>query len=134
MYHKITIAGRLGTDPELRFLADGTPVCNFSVAVNQKRKGEETTIWYRISAWNKTAEIVNEYLSKGRAVLIEGQLRADEKTGGPRIYQKNDGTAGTSFELNATNVTFLPGGNDGGQQQAASGQPAAEKEENEIPF
>ena len=70
--------------------------------------------------WGKQAEAVNQYLSKGRQVLVEGRLRPDPETGGPRIYFRQDGTAGASFEVVAHMVRFLGGrnGNDNGQAVA----------------
>jgi len=65
------------------------------------------TIWVRVSTWGKQAENCNEYLSKGRRVLVEGRLVVDPETGGPRVYQRQDGTHGASFEVRARNVKFL---------------------------
>ena len=85
MYQKIIIMGNLGNDPEMRYTPQGKPVTNFSVATNRKwtnadgTPGEET-IWFRVSAWGKLAEVCDEYLSKGRRVLIEGRLRPDPET------------------------------------------------------
>jgi single-stranded DNA-binding protein len=81
MYAKLIIVGNLGGDPTMRYLPDGTPVTNFSVAVNRRwnnadgTPGEET-IWFRCTAWRKTAEVVNQYLAKGRQVLVEGRLNS----------------------------------------------------------
>ena len=82
MYAKLTIVGNLGGDPEMRYTPDGTPVTNFSVAVNRRwnnadgSQGEET-LWYRRTAWRKTAEVIKPYLSKGRQVLVEGSRLSD---------------------------------------------------------
>jgi len=139
MYHKIIIAGYLGRDPEMRYTQDGTPVTNFSVATSRKwtrpdgTKMDET-IWFRISAWRKLAEFCNEYLQKGRPVLIEGRLQADEN-GNPRTFTRNDGSPGASFEITATTVRFL-----GGRGDASAGPdlpdepPPPAAGENEIPF
>ncbi|MFB0534459.1 MAG: single-stranded DNA-binding protein [Anaerolineae bacterium] len=143
MYHKIIIVGNLGRDPEMRYTPQGTPVTNFSVATNRKwtnadgTPGEETT-WYRISAWGKLGEICNQYLSKGRQVFIEGRLRPDPETGGPRIWTRPDGTAGASFEVHADTVRFL-----GGRGEAVEVEPGVtleepppglEEGEEELPF
>jgi single-strand DNA-binding protein len=146
-YHKTTIIGFLGSDPEMRFTPQGIPVCNFSVASNRKwtnsdgSKGEET-IWFRITAWNKLAELCNQYLQKGRQVFIEGQLVPDKDTGGPRLYVGNDGQSRSSFELRAEVVRFLNGGSgDSGNGSGMKQQRQAEPEssygpiaEEEIPF
>ena len=135
MYQKIIIVGNLGRDPEMRYTPQGTPVTNFSVATNRKwtnadgTPGEET-IWFRVSAWGRTAETCNQYLSKGRQVLVEGQLKPDPATGGPRVWTRQDGTAGASYEVRAFTVKFL-----GGRAEGAAAAPEEEAiEEGEIPF
>ncbi len=112
MYQKTVIVGNLGSEPELRYLNDGTAVTNFSVATNRRWKSgdggdaEETT-WFRISIWGAQAEACNQYLSRGRKVLIEGRLKPDPATGGPRLFQRQDGSMGAAFELTADAVRFL---------------------------
>jgi|TARA_B110000263_G_scaffold243652_1_gene250678 single-strand DNA-binding protein len=110
-YAKITLVGNLGQEPQLRYLANGQAVCNLSVATNEKWKdgegeSQERTTWWRVSVWGKQAEACSQYLDKGRQVLVEGRMNADE-SGNPRIYEKNDGTTGASFELTARTVHFL---------------------------
>jgi single-strand DNA-binding protein len=139
MYHTIIIVGHLGRDPEMRYTPSGQAVCNFSVATSRQYTGSDgnqvkETIWFRVSTWGKTAEICNQYLKKGRSVLIEGRLNPDRETGGPRIYTRQDGTAGTSYEVSANTVKFLtPRGEDEGL--AVSGDTLAHVEETgDIPF
>jgi single-strand DNA-binding protein len=138
MYQKITIIGNLGRDPELRYTPDGTPVASFSVATNRKwnnsdgSQGEET-VWFRVTAWRRMAEVVNQYLKKGRQVFVEGQLRPDPETGGPRVYQRNDGSHGASFEVTALTVKFLGGGNGHSAPEPGDEAPT-EVETEEIPF
>ena len=139
MYQKVTIVGNLGRDPEMRYTPDGTPVTNFSVATNRRwnrpdgTQGEET-VWFRVTAWRRLAEVCNQYLQKGRMVLIEGRLQADPATGGPRIWTGNDGAPRASFELTADAVKFIGGR---GEQPPSEG-PGAPMEpppaEEEIPF
>jgi len=140
MYHKIIIAGNLGRDPEMRYTPDGTPVTDFSVATNRRwtnadgSQGEET-VWFRVTAWRKLAELCNQYLSKGRAVLVEGRLNADKETGGPRVWTGNDGKARASFEITALTVRFLGGPRgEAAADVAVSEVPPPEMGENEIPF
>jgi len=139
---KITVIGNLGRDPEMRYTPEGTPVVNFSVASNRTwtdASGEkhEQTVWYRVSVWRRMAEVCNQYLAKGRQVYIEGQLRADPETGGPRVFQRNDGTYGAAYEVTAQTVQFL-GGRNGSSDAAgepALGEPAEQEEvEDSIPF
>jgi single-strand DNA-binding protein len=136
MYQKIIIAGYLGRDPEMRYTPQGTPVTNFSVATSRKwtnadgTPGEET-VWFRVTAWRRLAETCNQYLSKGRPVLVEGRLRPDPETGGPRIWTGQDGVGRASFEVNALTVKFL-----GGRAEGVAVGPEEEEaiEEGEIPF
>lgn len=112
MYNKIIIAGNLGKDPELRYTPTGQAVVNLNVATNEiftdaSGQRQERTIWWRVAVWGKQAEIVNQYLTRGQKVLVEGRMNADPQTGGPRIYTKQDGTAGASFEVTAQTIRFL---------------------------
>jgi single-strand DNA-binding protein len=139
MFHRVIVIGYLGKSPEMRYTQDGTPVTNFSVAATKKwnnsdgSKGEKT-VWFRVSAWRKLAEICNEYLSKGRQVYIEGELNADEN-GNPRTFERNDGSAGASYEITAQTVKFLGGrGGNGGPGSGPDTPPPPQPAEEEIPF
>ena len=113
MYHTIIFIGNLVRDPELRYAPDGKAVTSFSVAVSDGFGDKKTTVWFRVSAWGKLAETTNQYLRKGSKVLVEGRLTADPATGGPRIFTRQDGTTGTSYEVSAATVRFLdPKGED----------------------
>jgi len=90
MYQKIIIIGRLGRDPEMRYTPSGQSVTSFSVATDRRwtdanGQRQERTTWFRVSAWGKLGEICNQYLSKGRQVMIEGEMQE------PRPYQGRDG-------------------------------------------
>ncbi len=139
MYQKLTIVGNLGQDPEMRYMPDGQAVTNLSVATNRRwpdrTTGEmqEEVTWVRVSVWGKQAEAANQYLSKGRQVLVEGRLRPDPNTGGPRLWTRQDGSVGASFEMVAERVQFL-GSN--GANGNGNGHGAAEPvyEEDDVPF
>lgn len=143
MYQKIIIIGNLGRDPEMRYMPDGTAVTNLSVATTRKwtdsRTGQQQdeTTWFRVSVWRKQAESANQYLSKGKKVLVEGRLRVDPQTGGPTLFTRQDGTVGASFEIVAENIKFLSGRDEGGSYSGGeheAGGNAAAHEEEEIPF
>jgi single-strand DNA-binding protein len=140
MYQKIIIAGNLGRDPEMRYTPDGTPVTNFSVATNRKWNNpdgtqNEETVWFRVTAWRQLAELCNQYLSKGRQVLVEGRLNPDRETGGPRVWTGNDGQPRASFELTALTVRFLGGRGEGVDTSVSLEEPPPpEIGEDEIPF
>ncbi len=139
MYQTIILIGNLGRDPEMRYTPSGQAVTSFSIAVDESytdNTGQKVkrTLWFRISAWGKQAEICNTYLHKGSKVLVEGRLQADPNTGGPRIWNRQDGTPGASFEVNANTVRFLSAkgeGEPGAGGEEGVGAPAAE---DEIPF
>ena len=112
MFMELIIVGNVGKDPEMRFTPSGQAVTSFSVATNRSytnSAGEQIkeTIWFRVSAWGKTGEAVNTYLHKGSKCLVVGRLTADPDTGGPRIWQAQDGSARASFEVSASTVRFL---------------------------
>lgn len=147
MYLRIIFAGNLGADPDLRFTPQGDPVCTFSVACNRKWTGKdgqpaEETTWIRVTVWGKMGEACNQYLVKGRQVLVEGQLTPDKETGGPRVWTDNNGNARASYEVRAGTVQFLGGGDStgssGGDRQSSSsssGPPADDSiAADEIPF
>jgi single-strand DNA-binding protein len=139
-FHTIILVGNLGRDPEMRYTPSGQAVTNFSVAVNDNftsSNGEkvERTIWVRVSTWGKQAEICNQYLKKGRKVLVEGRLVTDPNTGGPRIWERQDGTKSASFEVSAQTVRFLSqrGEDEGGV--TPPGESASQTEDaGDIPF
>jgi len=144
MFQTIIIAGNVGRDPEMRYTPSGQAVTSFSVATNRQytnNNGEtvKETIWFRVSAWGKTGEVVNQYLKKGAKVLVEGRLTADPATGGPRVWTGQDGSTRASFEVSAQTVRFLSSRNEasepgpsGGQAAEEGGAPAGD--EGDIPF
>jgi single-strand DNA-binding protein len=140
MYHTIIIVGNVGKDPEMRYTPSGQAVTSFSVATNRQYatgNGEQVkeTIWFRVTTWGKQAEVCNQYVRKGSKVLIEGRLTPDKATGGPRIWTKQDGSAGASFEVTAGTVRFLSSRGEGGEGQMMGGMEGAEvPAEDDIPF
>jgi len=115
MFHTIIIVGNVGKDPEMRYTPSGQAVTSFSVATNRQYTtggGEQVkeTVWFRVTTWGKQAEVCNQYVKKGMKVLVEGRLTPDKATGGPRVWTKQDGSAGSSFEVNAAMVRFLSAG------------------------
>ena len=145
MYQTIIIAGNVGRDPEMRYTPSGQAVTSFSVATNRQytsNNGEtvKETIWFRVSAWGKTGEICNQYLKKGSKVLVEGRLTADPATGGPRIWNAQDGSPRASFEVSAQTVRFLSsraeteGSGMGASAPASDEGMAPGGDEGDIPF
>ena len=112
MFHTIIIVGNVGKDPEMRYTPSGQAVTSFSLATsrqynNQAGQQVKETIWFRITTWGKTAETCSQYVKKGSKVLVEGRLTPDIATGGPKVYTRQDGTSGASYEVSAQTVRFL---------------------------
>jgi len=112
MYQKITVVGNVGKDAEMRYTPSGAAVASFSVAANNQytsSNGEQVkeTVWFRVSAWGKQAEVCNQYVKKGMLVLVEGRVTADNATGGPRIWTDQSGNSRASYEITANVVRFL---------------------------
>lgn len=128
-FQQITIVGHLGNDPEMRYTPTGVPVTSFSVAVSrnwtdQSGQRQEKTTWFRVSAWRKLAETVSQYATKGRLVLVAGEM---EET---RIWTDKEGSARASLEVTAQNVRFLGGRPDGAGHDSES---ASSERSNEGP-
>ena len=110
--NKVILVGNLGQDPELKYTASGTAVCNFSVATSERFKNnqgewQERTEWHRVVVWAKMAENCANYLSKGRQVYVEGSLRT-------RSWDDQEGNKRYMTEIVARDVQFLSGGQQGG--------------------
>ncbi len=104
-FNKIIIVGNLGKDPELRYTPQGTAVCNFSMATNERRKdksgeSQDITTWFRVTLWDKKAEIASKYLQKGTQVYIEGRLKLDEWT-------DRDGNVRQTLDVTGTDMQFI---------------------------
>ncbi len=83
--NKVILIGNLGKDPEIRYTQQGEPIANFSLATSERwtdKSGQkqEKTEWHRVEVFGKTAQIVRDYLTKGRQVYLEGQIRYEEWT------------------------------------------------------
>ena len=121
----VVLVGRLTRDPELTYTQSGAAVCRFSIAVNRSSGSsgdgqDDTTSFFNIVAWNKTAEICNEYLTKGKQVGIDGRLQQ-------RRWSGSDGMRRSSVEIVANNVQFFgPARSQVGQFQQST-EPAQEE-------
>lgn len=104
-FNKIILVGNLGKDPELRYTPQGTAVCSFSLATNEKRKDrsgeyQNITTWFKVALWGNQAETAAKYLVKGAPIYIEGRLRIEEWT-------DRDGNNRQSLEVNGTDMQFI---------------------------
>src|ERR1051325_317733 len=138
-FNKVILVGNLGRDPELRCTPQGTPVCSFSIATNERRKDktgemQDQTTWFRVTLWGRQAETASQYLAKGRPVYIEGRLRVEEWT-------DRDGRQRYTLEVHATDMQFIGGRGDEAAAPRADSAPtpkggldAAEIADDDIPF
>jgi single-strand DNA-binding protein len=128
-FNTIIIVGNLGRDPELRYTPQGNPVCNFSMATNERRRDkageqQDITTWFRVTVWGKQAENVSKYLAKGRRVYVQGRLHVED-------WSDRDGKQRYTLEVNASDVHFLDSATDvegipvrqSGGQSAGGGAP-----------
>ena len=131
--NKVILLGRLGKDPELKYVPSGAPVANFSIAtdevwIDRNNEKQKRTEWHRIVAWGKLAEFCGEYLSKGRLLYVEGRLRS-------RTWEDRNGNQRTTTEVNATDIVLLGRRPEEAQPEA---QPEAPEEkeitDEDIPF
>lgn len=84
-FNKIIAIGNLGRDPELRYTPQGDAVCDFSIAVNDRKRDksgefQDVTTWFKVTLWRKQAENASKYLTKGKSVYVEGRLQVEEWT------------------------------------------------------
>lgn len=108
--NKVILIGRLGRDPEVRYMPNGEAVCNFSVATSETwndRNGQrvERTEWHNITMYRKLAEIAGQYLKKGGLVYLEGRIQS-------RKYQGKDGIERTAYDIVANEMKMLGGRNE----------------------
>ena len=142
MLNKVILIGRLGKDPEVRYMPNGEAVCNFSVATSESWKDQngqrqERTEWHNITMYRKLAEIAGQYLKKGSQVYLEGRIQS-------RKYQGKDGIERTAYDIIANEMKML-GSNEAPMQPAPTvnqeppAPPAARNaapaaDDGEIPF
>ena len=110
--NKVILIGNLGKDPEVRYAANGSAICNITLATSRvskdKTSGErqEQTEWHRVVFFDRLAEIAGEYLKKGKSIYVEGRLQT-------RKWTDKEGVERYSTEIVANEMTML-GGREGG--------------------
>jgi single-strand DNA-binding protein len=120
--NKVILLGRLGKDPEMRMSSSQTPICSFSMATSERRKDasgnwNEQTEWHNIVAFGKTAELINQYMKKGRQLYLEGRIQT-------RKWQDKEGKDRYTTEIIAQNVQFI-----GSKGEGAPSGMSVEREE-----
>ena len=118
-FNKVILAGNLTREPELKYTPSQMAVCEFGMAVNRKYKGgdgqqKEDVCFVDCQAWGKTGEIINQYMNKGKPILVEGRLSYDS-------WEGKDGQKRSRLRVTVENFQFIGGAPDeqgGGQRQA----------------
>lgn len=158
MFHRVTLIGHVGRDPQMRYTPDGVPVTDFSVATketvskNLPGGGErpcpqgwkesyngrnwEVTTWWRVTCWRGLAETVNQFVSKGMLVFVEGVIQGEANDGNlnPRVWTGQDGVARASFELTARNFKFMSRAGESPAAAPLGEAPPEGFEEDVLPF
>jgi len=119
--NKAMLIGNLGQDPEVRYTQSNTAVATLSIATSERYKDsngeyQEKTEWHRVVAWGRTAEICQQYLTKGSKVYIEGPIQT-------RQWEDKDGQKRYTTEIKALQLTMLDSRGSGGGNQQGGGQP-----------
>ena len=106
-FNKIIAIGNLGRDPELRYTPQGDAVCDFSIAVNDRKRDktgeyQDVTTWFKVTLWRRNAENASKYLTKGRSVYVEGRLQVEE-------WMDRDGKSRYTLVIQGSDIHFIGG-------------------------
>lgn len=131
-FNKVMLMGNLTRDPELRHLPSGMAVANIGLAVNRRFKGQdgenrEETTFIDCDAWGRTAEVMCQYLTKGKPVFVEGRLRLDE------WQDKSSGEKRSKLKVVIENFQFLDSREGGGGGGGGGGAPAGARRPSGAP-
>lgn len=104
-FNKVTLIGNLGRDPELRYTPQGDAVCDFSIAVNDRKRDkagefQDVTTWFKVTFWRKQAENASKYLTKGKSVYVEGRLQIEE-------WNDRDGNKRFTLVVQGSELQFI---------------------------
>lgn len=122
----VILEGNLGSDPTVRFTADGKAVANLSMATHEMRGETKYTEWHRVVAFGKLAEVVEKYYKKGKQVLCQGRKQT-------RTWQDKEGNSRETVEIVAHFLRLL-GAPDGSAPRASREAPPMEAYDDDIPF
>lgn len=120
----VTLFGNVGQDPEIRYSGSGTAIVNFSVATSRKQGGDEVTDWHSVVAFGKTAELINEYVTKGNQVVVNGSLQYDK-------YTDSNGVDRVKAKVVVNTFAFVSSRN---TEEVQSDSVKTEVSEDDIPF
>ena len=132
MYHKISLIGRVGRNPENKTAKNGLLLSTFSIAVDihGKAKNQKVTVWPKITVFDSAAEFVRDCVKKGDLVLVEGRLSPDPATGTPKVFQKKDGAYVSNYDIVGEKVQLLSSKN----RQNTAAEAIVQNVPEDIPF
>ena len=122
--NKVIILGRVGVDPEVKFMPNGNAVVNLSIATNRKFKNQDTgtyddkTEWHRVVFFNKPAETIGQYVKKGQQLYVEGRLQT-------RKWQDKDGVEKYATDIISDNFTFIGSKSDASENFSPQNNPTS---------
>lgn len=124
--NKVTLIGRLGRDPETRYMPNGEAVCNFSIATDESWKDQQgqkqtRTEWHAVTLYRRLAEIAGQYLKKGSQVYLEGKIQS-------RKYTDKQGIERTAYEIVCSEMKMLGGKAEGAERQNTPPLPPAQQQ------
>ncbi len=129
--NRVTLLGRLGADPEIRYTSEGVAVATFRMATDRPvKRGDQwdtETDWHRVVAWRRLGEICGEYLNKGSLVYVEGQLRT-------RSWEDQDGNKRWVTEVQAKDIILLDPKGERGARAETELEPPVPPVEDDVPF
>ena len=127
--NKVTLLGRVGTEPEMQYTHGGTAFTKLRLATDRYRKdADDETDWHNVVVWNGTAEAVNSYVGKGQRIYVEGRLVQNS-------WEGDDGQRRHRTEVHASEVVFLDGGNGNGDRaETENGRANSGRETAASPF
>lgn len=106
-FNEVSFIGYVGRDPEISATPQGDKVAKISVGSSVWSKDNPYTIWFTVYLWGGSANYTEKHIHKGDMVHVVSTIIADKVTGGPKIYERRDGTSGTSYEVKARLITRL---------------------------
>lgn len=131
MINRVILLGRVGKDPEIRTMQDGTKVANFSIATSEtyKKDGEkkEDTQWHNIVAWRKLADLAESWIKKGGQIYVEGKIQY-------RTYENKDGNRVGTTDIVADQIRLLGGKREERTEEVSSEPDELPAEGDDLPF
>lgn len=113
MLSQIQLIGNLGSDPDMSYTTNGTPITKFNIAVTTKQSGKDATNWYRCVAFRGLGETINTHCRKGQQLFVQGELS-------PRAYTTNEGKQGVSLDVTVDKFSFVGNNSNAGSANKAN--------------